>query len=97
MNEDFLLYCIQSQKEFYRDQKKGSAIPHLDKKIFFATKIPVPPIEEQKEIAAYLDGKCEKIEKLILGLQEEIKYVEELKVSIISEVVTGKKDVRGLI
>jgi len=59
-------------------------------------KIPVPPMEEQKEIAAYLDSKCEKIEKLSAGLQEEIKYVEELKVSIISDVVTGKKDVRGV-
>ena len=53
--------------------------------------LPVPPIEEQKEIAAYLDEKCGKIEKLIAGLQDEIKYVEELRVRIISDVVTGRR------
>ncbi len=57
----------------------------------------MPSIDEQKEIAAYLDEKCTKIDKLRAGLQDEIKFVEELRTRIISDVVTGKLDVRELV
>lgn len=57
----------------------------------------VPPLWEQKEIADYLDVECAKIENLIEALQKEISLVEELRKSLISEVVTGKIDVRELI
>ena len=60
-------------------------------------KISLPKLWEQKEIADYLDAKCARIEKLIEGLQLEIKLIEELRTRIISDAVTGKIDVRELI
>lgn len=69
----------------------------MTQKDLYQIKFSVPPIDEQIEIAAYLDEKCTKIDKLRAGLQDEIKYVEELKTLIISDVVTGKLDVRELI
>ena len=57
----------------------------------------VPPLWEQKEISDYLDAECTRIENLIEALKKEISLVEELQKSLISEVVTGKIDVRELV
>ncbi|GFI62000.1 type-1 restriction enzyme EcoKI specificity protein [Clostridiales bacterium] len=58
-------------------------------------KLPVllPPIAEQKEIAAYLDGKCSEIDKLIAKKEELLTDLESYKKSLIYEYVTGKKEI----
>lgn len=53
--------------------------------------IPVPPEEEQKEIVAYLDEKCGKIDAIIEKIDTQIERLKELKRSLINEVVTGKR------
>ena len=58
--------------------------------------IPVPKIEEQKEIVQYLDRKCKALDKKILLIQKKISALLELRQSIISDVVTGKIDVRNI-
>lgn len=52
-----------------------------------------PPLEEQKEIADYLNGKCAEIDKLIAKKEQLVKELESYKKSLIYEVVTGKKEV----
>ena len=54
-------------------------------------KVPNPPLEEQKEIAAYLDEKCSEIDKLIAKKEELLTDLESYKKSLIYEYVTGKK------
>lgn len=58
-----------------------------------AISVPVPPLEEQKSIAHYLDGKCSQIDILIERKEELIIQLQEYKKSIIFEYVTGKKEV----
>lgn len=58
-------------------------------------RIPVPPINEQKEIVEYLDKKCKQIDKIIEDKQKQIQNIEEYKKSVIYEYVTGKKRVKG--
>ena len=55
----------------------------------------VPPLQEQKAIAAYLEQETTKINKLITGIQESIKKLKEYSTTLISAAVTGKIDVRG--
>ena len=55
--------------------------------------IPVPTIEEQREIVASLDFKCEKLDSLIEVKKKKIELLEEYKKSLIYEYVTGKKEV----
>lgn len=55
--------------------------------------LPYPPIEEQKQIADYLDNKCAQIEELKTAKQSQIETLEAYKRSIIYEYVTGKKEV----
>lgn len=53
----------------------------------------IPPIEEQKQIADYLDNKCAQIDELKSQKQSQIETLEAYKKSIIYEYVTGKKEV----
>lgn len=55
--------------------------------------VPTPNIEEQHQIADYLDKKCSAIDKSIEQKQAIIEKLKEYKKSLIYEVVTGKKEV----
>ena len=50
INLEYVLYFINHYKEFLRNHKVGSAIPHLNKKTFRELILPVPPINEQNRI-----------------------------------------------
>ena len=55
--------------------------------------IACPPLEEQREIATYLDRKCSEIDSLITSKEKFITELESYKKSLIYEYVTGKKEV----
>ncbi len=86
---DWLFHTIQFGDEFY---KWGHGI--VDdlwttnwqdmKKIT----IPMPDLNEQEKIAAFLDAKCEEIDELFTDIQTEIDTLEEYKQSVIIEAVT---------
>ena len=65
----------------------------LNEEQFGAIKTVVPPFEEQKEIAKYLDEKCVEIDSCISAKKEQISTLEAYKKSIIFEYVTGKKEI----
>ena len=50
MNAQYVLYFVKLYQKALRENKVGSAIPHLNKKMFRELIIPVPPIEEQGRI-----------------------------------------------
>ena len=52
--------------------------------------IPLPPIEEQRAIVAYIKEHTSKIENLTSKLQQEIEAIKEYKQRLISDVVTGQ-------
>ena len=60
---------------------------------FGGTFIPVPPLDEQQEIADYLDNKCAEIEQIIADKKTQIETLDGYKKSLIYEYVTGKKEV----
>ena len=55
MFEPYVLYFLLYHKFYYRNNKKGSAIPHLNKALFFNMPIPIPPFEEQARIVAKIE------------------------------------------
>lgn len=59
---------------------------------FFNLNSPVPPIDEQKNIATYLDSKCEEIESIIAIKKKQMETLSSYKKSLIYEYVTGKKE-----
>ena len=57
---------------------------------------PVPPLDEQHQIASYLDEKCGKIDAIIEKIEAKVERLKELKRSVINEVVTGKRAINNL-
>jgi type I restriction enzyme S subunit len=56
--------------------------------------IPVPSTEEQAGIVDFIESRTTKIEQTISDIQIQIQKLKEYKTAVISEVVTGKVDVR---
>ncbi|MFS2733030.1 restriction endonuclease subunit S [Bacteroides thetaiotaomicron] len=50
MNTDYVLQVINLHRKTLRENKVGSAIPHLNKKLFKAIEVPIPPYKEQQRI-----------------------------------------------
>lgn len=55
--------------------------------------VPFPPLEEQQQIADYLDSKCSEIDAIIADKKRQRDILAEYKKSLIYEYVTGKKEV----
>ena len=94
MNLQYVLYFIQFYKDLLRNSKKGAAIPHLNKELFYSLFIGLPPLKEQQRIV-------EKIEELIPHIkhygkaQAELDLLnknikEQLKKSVLQYAIEGK-------
>lgn len=68
----------------------GSAQPKLSQANMNAVKLPIPPIEEQREIVAGIKPKLEKIDSFIEQHSSMVSFLQERKQIIINDVVTGK-------
>ncbi len=60
---------------------------------FFSIVFPVPPMDEQIEIAAYLNDKIPAMDRLIAKKEACLVELKKYKKSLIYEYVTGKKEV----
>lgn len=58
--------------------------------------LPLPPVEEQQAIVDYCYSLRTDIERLIAEVKREIELIAEYRTRMISDVVTGKVDVRGI-
>ena len=56
MNEKFVLHIINLHGKALRGNKVGSAIPHLNKKLFKAIPVPIPPYAEQERIVVAINA-----------------------------------------
>ena len=70
------------------------SIPHLTKEKLESVRFLRPPLSEQNEIVSYLDEHTQLIDKTISIEEKRIELLKEYRQSLISEVVTGKIDVR---
>lgn len=82
--------ALQGTSEFIRD---GQDLRYSN---FVKVDLPLVPIDEQVEIAQYIETEVEKIDKAIPVVQKEIDLLREYRTRLISDVVTGQIDVRGI-
>lgn len=86
---DWLFHTVQFGDEFY---KWGHGIVDdlwtTNWKDMKKITIPMPDLDEQERIAAFLDAKCSEIDALSMDIQAEIDTLEEYKQSVITEAVT---------
>ena len=63
MDLQYVLYFIQFYKDLLRNSKKGAAIPHLNKELFYSLLIGIPPLSEQQRIVNTIQNIFRCIEK----------------------------------
>lgn len=92
----FLFRVINSAYQLLRDlsDENGSTKGGLTCAALRNLRIPLPPLEEQVQIAAFLDERCVKIDALIAKATEMIEILREYRSALIAAAVTGKIDVR---
>ena len=91
---DYVLKILRFHQKKFRDNKKGGAIPHLDKNLFKNILISIPPLAEQKRIVA----KIEELEPLVKQYEKaetelsilNDSFPEQLKKSILQYAIQGK-------
>ena len=74
--------------------KQTTGIQNLDSTAYLSEACFVPPLDEQKAIAGYLDEESAKIDDLIAHTNEEITLLKELRAATIADAVLGRVDVR---
>lgn len=74
----------------------GAKMPRANPNYILNMQLPIPQIDEQREIANYIDEKTLKIDNVVKKQLQIIAELQELKSSLISDVVTGKIDVRNI-
>jgi len=91
---EFLYWILVSNVfiSFYDFNKSGSTIQHLYQNVFDEFKYPCPTIEEQTQIAKYLDHKTQQLDNLIAKKERLITLLEEERTAIINQAVTKGLD-----
>lgn len=99
-NLEYFHYAIRSKVyvNFFAQSSDGIRVGQWDLQMDKMKEIPffVPPAEEQKAIVNYIKAAIQQYEEAISKLTEQIEHLHELKSRLISDVVTGKIDVRGI-
>lgn len=94
-NASYLKYVLLS--DGFTKQADGSTfgakMPRVSSEFILTLPFYLPPLAEQQAIADYLDKKCAEIDGLKAKLNRKRETLTELRQSIISEVVTGKRKV----
>ncbi len=93
LNYMYLLYCFQSMYKFLRFQAGDDVRDGLAASFVKKQRIPLPSLNEQNEIASFIDEKCSEIDATIADKQKQLETLDEYKKSLIFEYVTGKKEV----
>lgn len=99
-NKNYFHYAIRSKVyvNFFAKSSDGIRVGQWDLNMQKMKEIPfiLPPASEQDEIVAYIPKANAKIEKAIDAISQEIALLKEYRTRLISDVVTGQIDVRGI-
>lgn len=97
-NNKYFAYLFKSPTWRYQIRKKVNAVKvySITQQILKDVFLLVPSQDEQQKIVQYLDSTCSKIDSLIESTHKKIAELTEMKSVIISDVVTGKIDVRNV-
>lgn len=88
----YLFQMCYTNRIFYR---LGQGVSNLGRwrlqaDQFLNIRLPQPPIEEQEQIAAYLDTRVGQIEELTADIKAQIEKLKEYRKIVIHDAVTGK-------
>ena len=97
INSKFLFYALTDKSNYIKSTANYATLPIVNNVQLGKIKIPIPSQSEQLSTIAYLDKQCENIDKIVFKFNDEITLLAEYRTRLISDVVTGNLDVRGVV
>ncbi|EEA7714149.1 restriction endonuclease subunit S [Campylobacter jejuni] len=85
-----MFFYLLTLKKYFNDNSTGSTFKAINVRVIKETKIPLPPLQEQEQIAKHLDFVFEKTKALKELYTKELKDYEELKQSLLNKAFKGE-------
>jgi type I restriction enzyme S subunit len=95
-NPHFFFYTMRNAVSNGSFSTDKATLLHLTGEKLRRHRFPTPAYSEQCSVVEYLDQQCASIDKITDKLNEEISLFAEYRTRLISDVVTGKLDVRDV-
>jgi type I restriction enzyme S subunit len=94
----YLFYLLTSHltRERVKRMVAGSTYPNLRVGEYLSSKLPLPEITEQSAICDFIQRETSVLDQAITRAGREIELMREYRTRLISDVVTGQVDVRGI-
>ncbi len=92
-------YCfvlLKAMQSVFQMASNGTTFFEISTWTFENVKVPLPPTSEQEKILGHLKGATSTIDEAITRAEREIELMREYRTRLISDVVTGQVDVRGI-
>jgi type I restriction enzyme S subunit len=80
---DFLYWWLKSNKSYLQSLGRGATFKEVSKEIVESIEIPLPPLEDQRRIAAILD----KASDISINIARAIQIEDELNASLFDEII----------
>jgi len=92
----YLLTLIQGNESALLLQwtKHGATVESVEHELLANSRVPLPPLREQIDIVSFVDDEAANINTTIAFTRRSITLLNELRIRLIADVVTGKLDVR---
>lgn len=90
----YLLFYLNSVATKISADASSNVVPIINTRYLSNISVILPSLEQQQDIASFLDTRCAEIDSIIKGKEEQIEQQKEYKKSLIYEYVTGKKRVK---
>ena len=89
-DEMYIRYFIDIFREELKKNKIGSAIPHLNKELFYGLQFPLPPLSEQQRIVERIESLFSKLDEAKEKAQGVIDSFETRKAAILHKAFSGE-------
>ena len=92
----FVYYWLWMRRPILISLSNGGGQPNLSQDDLKKIWIPIPDLDEQKEIVQYLDKKTFEVDEHAMKVEEAVTKLLEYRSSLITNAATGKIDVRDI-
>jgi len=97
---EYLVYVLASQ--YYKEVNRlhfnqTTGLQNLSVRSYLRESLMLPPLAEQRLIVRKLNDSCKHIDNIISKINDELALFVEYRIRLISDVVTGKLDVSGVV
>lgn len=89
---EYSLILLKAMQPVFQKAANGTTFLEISTWAFENIKTPLPPLEEQTQIARFLDSKTAQIDKFIRNKQRLIQLLKEQKQNVINQAVTRGLD-----